>query len=137
MEQIEHPATIIKIAKNHVEAQVEVKSACGSCAMQGSCGIGNCANKTIEIAVDNPQVYHVGEKITVTLAENFGFFALFYGYILPLIFVLFVLFGSLAFGSSEIRSGIYAIIVLIPYYFGLSLAKKYFQRKFQFKIAEK
>lgn len=137
MKQITHPAVVSKITNNSVFAEVKVKSACGSCAMKGACGIGDCANKTVEIHTDKAKNYHIGEEITVILAENYGFFALFYGYILPLILVLIVLFGSLALGFGEISSGIYSIIVLIPYYFGLSLSKKYFSKKFQFTIAEK
>ena len=137
MEQITHPAVITKITANSVFAEVKVKSACGNCAMKGACGIGDCANKTIEIHTDKAETYHPGEEITVTLAENYGFFALFYGYILPLLMVLIVLFGAMALGLGEIASGIYSIIVLIPYYFGLSLSKKYFSKKFQFTIAEK
>lgn len=137
MEQIKHPAIITKITPNSVFADVIVKSACGSCAMKGACGIGDCANKTVEIHTDKAENFHLGEEITIALAENYGFFALFYGYILPLILVLIVLFGSLSLGFSEISSGIYSIIILIPYYFGLSLGKKYFSKKFQFTIAEK
>lgn len=137
MEKITHPAIITKITADSIFADVKVKSACGNCAMKGACGIGDCANKTIEIHTDKAENYHLGEEITVVLAENYGFFALFYGYILPLILVLAVLFGCLFFGLSEISSGIYSIIVLIPYYFGLSLGKKYFSKKFQFTIAEK
>lgn len=136
MEQIEHPAEIIKIEKGRIFAKVEVKSACGHCAMKGTCGIGDCTDKTIEIAVDNADNYHIGDKITVILDQNYGFYALFLGYILPLLLVLAVLFASLAMDLSEIESGIYSIIILIPYYFGLSLSRKYLRKKFLFKIGE-
>lgn len=136
MEQIEHPAEIIKIDNKHIWAKVEVKSACGNCAVKGACGIGDCTDKIIEINVDNPQDYSIGSKIIVTLDQNYGFYALFLGYILPLILVLAVLFVSLFLGSDEIESGIYSIIILIPYYFGLSLSRKYLRKKFLFKIGE-
>lgn len=134
MRQIEHHAVITKIAKSSVFAEVQVKSACGSCAMKGACGIGECTAKTIEINTPKASQYKTGETITVTLSEKYGFYALFYGYIFPLLLVLGVLFGSLALGAGEISGGIYSIIVLIPYYFGLSLCKKYFTKKFHFTI---
>lgn len=136
MELIKHPARIIKIEKDKISAEVEVKSACGSCAARGACGIGDCANKIVEIITPDTTNYHLGQKITVSLEQDYGFYALFLGYILPLILVLIVLFSSLSLGISEIASGIYSIIVLIPYYFGLFLSKKYFQNKFHFKIAD-
>lgn len=136
MTQIKHLATITKITKTSIFAEVQVKSACGSCAMRGACGIGECTAKTIEIETAKAAQYQTGETIAVVLGENFGFFALFYGYILPLLLVLAVLFGTQALGVDEISGGIYSIIVLIPYYFGLSLCKKYFSKKFHFTIAE-
>lgn len=134
MELIKHPAHIIKIEKDTVFAEVKVKSACANCAVRGACGIGDCANKIIEINTTEANNYHSGQKITVCLEQDYGFYALFLGYILPLFLVLIVLFSALALGANEISSGIYSIIVLIPYYFGLSLSKKYFQNKFHFKI---
>lgn len=136
MEQIEHPAEIVKIEKSRIFAKVEVKSACGHCAVKGACGIGDCADKIIEIETPNAAKHRIGDRITVTLDQNYGFYALFLGYILPLFLVLAVLFAFLAFGSTEIESGIYSIIILIPYYFGLSLSRKYLRKKFLFKIGE-
>lgn len=136
-ENIEHPAVISKIETNRIFAKVEVKSACGHCAIKGSCGIGDCADKTIEITSDTATNHYVGEKIIVTLAESYGFYALFLGYLLPLMLVLLVLFSAIALGINEIQGGIYAIIVLIPYYFGLSLSSKYLRKKFVFKIKDK
>ncbi len=136
MQTIEHQAIVIKTTDSSVYAEVQVKSACSSCAMKGACGIGECTSKTIEIKTPKASQYKVGETITVILAENYGFYALFYGYIFPLLLVLGVLFGSLTLGVGEISGGIYSIIVLIPYYFGLSLCKKYFSKKFHFTIAE-
>lgn len=136
MSQIEHLATITDISKDTVFAEVKVKSACSGCAMKNACGISECSEKTIEIKTAQAKKYQIGETITVVLDENYGFFALFYGYILPLLLVLGVLFGAQAMGTDEISSGIYSIIILIPYYFGLSLSKKYFSKKFHFTIAE-
>ena len=134
MENIKHQAIVIKTEKDKVFAKVEVKSACGSCALKGACGIGDCADKTVEISTDKASSYPVGTKINVVLEQSSGFFALFLGYLLPLLLTLLVLFGMLVFGISEIASGICAIIILIPYYFCLSLCNKRLQKKFLFKI---
>lgn len=136
MQQIEHQAIVIRTTDSLIVAEVQVKSACGSCALKGACGIGDCASKIIEIETPKASQYGAGDNITVTLSEVYGFYALFFGYIFPLLLVLATLFGSLALGASEISGGIYSIIVLIPYYFGLSLCKKYFSKKFHFTIAE-
>ena len=80
--------------------------------------------------------YRPGDRITVSLRQDSGFLALFLGYIAPLILVLTVLFSCLYGGLGEISSGIYSIIVLIPYYFGLSLARKHLQKKFYFSIVD-
>ncbi len=136
MELIRHQAVITKVEKLKITARVQVRSACGSCAARGACGLGDCADKIIEISHDNAGSYRPGDRITVSLRQDSGFLALFLGYIAPLILVLTVLFSCLYGGLGEISSGIYSIIVLIPYYFGLSLARKHLQKKFYFSIVD-
>lgn len=136
MELIRHQAVIIKIEKQKITAKIQVRSACGSCAAKGTCGLGDCADKIVEIHNDKAASYHPGDLITVSLRQDSGFLALFLGYIAPLILVLGVLFSCLYGGLGEISSGIYSIIVLIPYYFGLSLAQKHLQKKFYFSIVD-
>lgn len=134
MENIKHPAIVIKNEKNKVFAKVEVKSACGACALKGACGIGDCSDKIVEIQTDQASLYPVGTSINVVLEQSSGFYALFLGYMFPLLLTLLVLFGMLQYDFNEIVSGICAIIVLIPYYFCLSLCSKHLQQKFLFKI---
>lgn len=134
MENIRHSAIVVKAEKNKIFAKVQVKSACGACALRGACGIGDCADKIVEITTEKASEYPTGTKIDIILEQNSGFYALFLGYIFPLILTLSVLFGMLLFGFDEIACGICAIIVLIPYYFCLSLCRKRLQKKFLFKI---
>lgn len=134
---IKHSAQIIAIKKDKIEAQIERQTACASCFAHQSCEISKSQSKIIEIETPQASKYHIGDKIEVGLQEKKGVYALFFGYLVPLLLVLITLFLCLNAQISEITSGIYSIIVLIPYYFGLSLAHKFFQRKFYFSIIEK
>ena len=63
-----------------------------------------------------------------------GLKAVFLGYALPLILLLTVVLTLNTCGYSEVNSGICGIIVLIPYYFGVFLAKNKLNAMFQFHI---
>lgn len=137
MSDIKHDATINKIEANKVFAIITSKSACLHCQMKGACNLSDCQDKTIEIQVDNPNLFAIGDKVVVTLSENFAFWAVFYGYILPLILVLFALGICNYLNISELSSGLWSLLILLPYYLVLSLLKKHFRKKIQFKIEDK
>ena len=136
MNEIKHAAVITQINKESVIATIKTSTACSSCSLRSSCGMNECKEKNIEIQTANAKKYSTGDNITIIMTENNGFIALLFGYTIPLILVLITLFGSIALKINEITSGIYSIIILIPYYFGLSLCRKYFAKKINFTILE-
>ena len=137
MQEISHKAKIVQINAGSVEAEIEVKSACAQCALQKACQMHETSQRTIIIPVEQGKSYRIGEVVEVSISLDEGMLAAFYAYVLPLILVLLTLFISLINGASEIISGICSIIVLIPYYFGVFLKKKFFARKLNFKIVDK
>lgn len=70
----------------------------------------------------------------VVIAENRGWIAVFFAYILPLLLVLSTLVITLIFTASETSAAIYSLAVLIPYYLVLMLFRRSFARRFSFKI---
>ena len=78
----------------------------------------------------------LGDKVIVSLAPRFGFLAVFYGYILPLLVMLITLLTVVFAGFSELIAGLSSIIVLIPYYFWLFLNRARFRQQFNFKISK-
>lgn len=93
--------------------------------------------QTYTIAVDNAADYHIGGEVELETQQSNGFWAVFYGYVFPLVLMLAALILSLWLTQNEIYSGIISIIILIPYYFLLFLMRKYLKTKFVFRITKK
>ena len=105
--------------------------------MRHGCGLMECQDKIIEIADKNPQKYQIGEDVLLSISGQMGLNAVFLGYVFPLILMLLVLTGVYIYTNSDLLSGISAIIILIPYYFWLFLAKDKLKSWFDFKISKK
>ena len=127
---------IIKFVENgKIGVAVKQADACGSCAAQKLCH-GEKEEKIIWI--NNPQEdYKVGEVVLISTDYKSCILSVVYGYILPLVLFLAVVFGLYAAEFDEIICGIFGIIILIPYYFGLSFVSRKIFSNNQFKITKK
>lgn len=137
MEQIKHSGRITHIKGPHIEVEVISSSACHDCEAKASCGLMECLKKKIEVESANAADFAKGEEVWVGLDAKTGLKAVAYTYILPLFVVLIGLMGALFWGYSEQMSGIFSIILLIPYYFGLFLSQKRKTKHLQFTISKK
>lgn len=134
MENLFRSGTIINKDKNIITISIDTASACSSCELKKHCNMGECKERHISAAVNEPHIFNIGDKVNIGIDSRFGFTAVFYAYILPLMLVL----TTIAIGEyhqwPEISTGISAIIILIPYYLGLFLTQKYFQIHFKYII---
>lgn len=137
MTEIVHDAQIIEVLPNVVRAEIKTESACKLCVLKNSCQMHETSSRIIDIPVEKGHMFQCYDHVKVAISLNEGFLALFWGYIFPLMLVLMVLFAGLLGGLTELSSGICSIIVLIPYYFGLSLKKNFWKKKLHFKIVDK
>lgn len=97
----------------------------------------NSQDKIVEVETNANQQFATGEEVIIMLEATSGFLAVFLGYILPLMLMLTTMIIVYLAGAGEIKSGISAIIILIPYYFWLFLNKKKIAAKFRFTISQK
>lgn len=134
MTDITQKAKIIKVEPHTLILEIERPSACGSCALRGRCGSGECRNTVCSFSVRETSSFKEGETIDLFISETNGFRAVFWSCLLPLLLTVATLAALLHFGYGEIKSGICSIIVLIPYYFGLSLFHKFFQKNLPVRI---
>lgn len=137
MEAIKHEGIVVFQKGKTVGVKISRLSACSQCVAKNSCGLINSRDKIIEVETENSQQFTMGEEVIVTLEATSGFLAVFLCYILPLILMLATMISVYFAGLGEIKSGISAIIILIPYYFWLSLNKKKLAGKIRFTISKK
>lgn len=111
------------------------QSACSTCHAKGACTIADVQEKEIDI-IPNGKHYSTGEEITVLLKETQGFKALFYGYVLPFLLVLFTLIITSSLTNNEFFAGLLSLGILIPYYTTLYFFRDNLKKVFKFEVEE-
>ena len=124
MENIKKMAVIKELKDNIATVEVQNVSACENCALAKKCQMEECKGYKIEVPVTNLNDFNIGETVYVKISEKEAFKALFLSYILPLVLVVFSLSVCMIITNDEIKSGIFSIIILIPYYLLLLLSTK-------------
>lgn len=134
MTEVVKLGTIKKIYSDKIEVEIEKTEACGSCALKSACGMGNVAKKRLLVAVDKSHNYKVNDTVELSLDNNKEIAVLFFAFGLPLILLLIGVLGVYLWSNNEIISGIFGIMLLIPYYFGLLLDKNKLASKYACKV---
>ncbi len=133
---IKHIGFVKEIKGSSLIVNIINQSACSSCHANGACSVSDFQDKEIEISnVGNN--YSQGQQVTVVFKESQGITALFYGYILPFILVLFTLIVSVSLSENELIGGLLALAVLIPYYITLYFFRHLLKKVFKFEVEEK
>lgn len=111
------------------------QSACASCHAKGACNSSDFEDKEIEVTGFNKS-YSPGEVVTVVFRQTQGYAAVFWGYGLPFILVLFSLITTNLLSINELLSGLIALGVLVPYYIILYFFRNTFKKVFKFEVEE-
>lgn len=131
---IEHTGFVSETTDNEIKVSITVSDACSGCGAKSSCGMVDHKSRIITLA--NPgTVFHVGDRIHIEGAQAMGLKAVFFAYVLPFLLVLLTLIVSLScLRLTELLSGLYSVLILVPYYFILSLFKGKLKKKYTFRI---
>ena len=124
-----------EVTDTSVVVSIINQSACSTCHANGACTVADVQEKEIEI-LPNGRNYKAGEEITVLLKESQGFQALFYGYVLPFLLVLFTLIITSAVTNNEFLAGLLSLGILIPYYITLYFLRDNLKKVFKFEVEE-
>ena len=130
---IEHKGRIETIDGNKINVSILAMSGCASCHAKGVCSASDMQEKIVEV-YDITNQYQVGEEVNVVLKQSLGFRALFLGYVLPFLLVMFFLVVLTIITNNEAISGIGALLALIPYYIILYVLRNKIRNKFTFII---
>lgn len=130
---IEHCGIVKSVDNDIVKVDILSASACSTCHLKGACSAAETENKIVEIFHPENK-FSIGEEVNVIAEESIGFKALFYGYLLPFIFVISTLIITSFFTDNEAIIGLLSLVVLVPYYFILSFYKGKLKKIFTFRI---
>jgi positive regulator of sigma E activity len=129
---IEHEG-IVKVSDgNSVTVLLTPIIACKGCHSEHSCGMSGNTEK--EVTIQGNFNVRTGDQVVVTMKQSLGYSALAIGYLLPLLLVFVSLVVLLTFSVNELIAGLISVGVLIPYYSGLFLYRKYIDRGFSFNL---
>ena len=131
-EKIEHAGVVQSIDDKYVNVSITSMSACSGCHAAGVCEVSGSEEKIIR-AVNTSDI-KPGERVMVIMERSLGFRALFIGYLLPFLIVMFLLVLLSSLSLSEPVAGIFALLSLGPYYLLLYLRKEKIGQKFSFTI---
>ncbi len=131
---LQHKGIVIGVETDAVTVSVMAQSACAGCHAKGICGESG-AERIIRVRTSRASEYSVGDRVVVALLrESMAMSSVVWGYIVPLVVLLAVLFGSVALGLSDGVSAVTSIVAVVIYYAGLYLTRKIFERKIEFTI---
>jgi len=133
---IRHKGLVTKIENNTIFVDIEVKSACASCHANGYCSSFGKNEKVIEVNAENYPNVKIGDIVTVMLKESLGFVALFFGYILGVIFLIIFLIIGLKLFTNESHAALFSLGGISLYYFVIWLFREKFKKTFSFQIDE-
>lgn len=134
MSAIQHKGIVERIDGDKVFVKVERGTACQSCHAKGLCGEQG-SERIIEVFTPYASSFERDERVVVALLKNrMGYSSVIWAYVLPLVLLMVVLFGSSALGASEGLSALLAIVSIVIYYVVLYIMRRRFDRMIEFTI---
>ncbi|MFW6103478.1 MAG: SoxR reducing system RseC family protein [Bacteroidota bacterium] len=130
---IEHKGRIDAIEGNRIRVHFVTMSACAHCHAKSVCSASNMEEKEVEV-IDSSGRFNKGEEVRVLLKQSLGYKALFFGYVLPFLLLLFALFSFSAIFNNEVVAGLSSLGILVPYYIIIYHRRNYFQKAFTFYL---
>ncbi len=123
--------TVVKV-NDKIHVWVISGEDCSSCSAKGVCP----ASKGRVLEFPKPQGYDLkpGDKVLLEIEENKGPQALFIMYVIPFFLLMAVMIAVRIITGNDGLAGLAALGSLVPYYFVIYLLRRYFEKKFQFKI---
>lgn len=129
---VRHEGVITKISGDNVTVSLKGNINCEGCKAKSACGVSETNNKEIEVYQTSMSL-NLNEPVEVLLNRNLGLKAVFLAYVLPFIIMMVVLITASYF-TTEWIAGLFALVILIPYFLVVLLFKHKLKKTFQLSI---
>lgn len=137
MTEIAHPATVTAVETSKITLQLTSENCCHNCALQNVCGSGEPSGRTITLNdKEAAKNFYIGQNVEVILSSKQITQAAVYGYILPLLLVLFFLFVPYFLTHDETLAALLSLAVIPVYYSLLWLFRKKIKKALQISIRQ-
>jgi sigma-E factor negative regulatory protein RseC len=133
-EAVTHKGKVVKMTPQVTTVAILQHGACSECHAAGLCGMGEMAEKLVEVPTDPYAFYGVGDEVEVLLKASMGMKAVWLAYFIPLVILLVVILGLTAFGMAEVPAAVVGLGSIGLYYLGLYLFRDRLKNEYNFTI---
>lgn len=133
-ETISHKGKIVNMTPQVTTVSILQHAACGECHAAGICGMGDMAEKLVEVPTDPYGNYSVGDEVEVLLKASMGLKAVWLCYAIPLVVLLGTVVGLLSAGVEEAVAGLVGLAAIGLYYLLLYLFRNKLKNEYIFTI---
>lgn len=133
-ESLQHRGIVESVEGRVVTVSVDRESACAGCHAKGICGSSG-EKRLIAVETEYAATFERGERVVVALlSQRMGFSSVIWGYVLPLVVMLALLFGIKAAGGTDGIAAIASLGGVALYYVVLYVLRQTIERKIKFTI---
>lgn len=117
--------------------RMKVESACSACHARGVCGVGESADKVVEVETPDAASYRAGEEVVVSLQrKSMVAESVLLAYAAPFFVLMVLLVSLLAAGAGEGAAALSAIGGVLLYYGVLYLLRDKLRKEIKFTITK-
>ena len=133
-EAVTHKGKVVKMTPQVTTVAILQHGACSECHAAGLCGMGDMAEKLVEVPTDPYAFYGVGDEVEVLLKASMGMKAVWLAYFIPLLVLLAVVLPLSALHVGEVVTGVCALVAVGLYYLLLYLFRDKLKNEYIFTI---
>ena len=133
-EAVTHKGKVVKMTPQVTTVAILLHGACSECHAAGLCGMGDMAEKLVEVPTDPYAFYGVGDEVEVLLKASMGMKAVWLAYFIPLLVLLAVVLLLSALHVGEVVTGVCALLAIGLYYLLLYLFRDKLKNEYIFTI---
>ncbi|MCP5103056.1 MAG: SoxR reducing system RseC family protein [bacterium] len=130
-----HEGQVVEAAGKNAKVKIISQAACTHCHAKSMCSVSEVEEKIIDAVTPDP--LQIGDTVTLIMEEKLGRLAIFYGYFLPFVVMVVVLFAAYGAGFEESQAALLGIGGLVPYYLGLYVFRRKIAKNFVVRAEKK
>ncbi len=134
--KISHSGVIESMEGNSVHVRIVQTSACAACKVAGYCNAAESKEKIVDVTPVDISLYKVGQVVTVSASGQVAARALLWGFGIPFLVLVGVLFAALQLSGSEGVAALSALAALVPYYGLLWVFREKMREQLAFSIEQ-
>ncbi|HNX21411.1 MAG TPA: SoxR reducing system RseC family protein [Bacteroidales bacterium] len=132
--QVCSQAVVKEVQDTYIIAEIVIQSACAACHAKGACGVSERKQEKLKIDLPNPEIFTVGEVVSIEMKQTLGMKAVVIAYLFPFIVLALGLFVTYALTKQELVSVGVSFGLTAIYYFIISKLKDKFEKEFVFTV---